>query len=505
MTRTSCHVAGLLVLAATLAAGTASAQAPVTPEEFARRQYESGLEFQRAGRHAEALKDFQAVLDGSPGTSVADDAMLAIARYQLEVLHDPNAAQATADSLVKKFPSSDSVPSAYVVAGQALVARGLTPANVDAALASFERVPRLFPGSDGVAPALYASGDTLRRLGRCREALERFDQVTMEYPRTTWASLARLGAGACLAATGRPLEGMAALQRVVAAFPNSAQAETARAWNSILYRLYVRPPAQPAYVFANRTIAGAGGKLKDVTGLALSGDNVLFVGSKGGVLVIDAKGTPVRSVGNGEARGVAVDEHGRVLLVQKALMQQEGAAGAPASLLTLTVPRSDGPARVLDDMSAVAVLSTGDRLVADRAQRGVFRYDPAGKFVAPFSTVRASRMAAGPGDVVALLDRDANAITVLDRAGKPGMRVPTRGTGFELEKPVDLAFDTMGHLYVLDRSALVVFAPDGRFVTSFSVAEKSPGAFRDAAALALDDAGRLYIYDDRAERIQVYQ
>ena len=49
-------------------------------------------------------------------------------------------------ALLKKFPASDSVPMAYVVAGQAMVARGLTPANVDAALASFERVPRLFPG-----------------------------------------------------------------------------------------------------------------------------------------------------------------------------------------------------------------------------------------------------------------------------------------------------------------------------------------------------------------------
>ena len=141
-------------------------------------------------------------MDGYPGTSVADDAMLAIARYQLEVMHDAAAAQATAESLVKKFPASDSVPSAYVVAGQAQVARGLTPANVDSALASFERVPRLFPGSDGVAPALYASGDTLRRLGRCPEALERFGRWSIEYPRTTWASLARLGAGACLAATG---------------------------------------------------------------------------------------------------------------------------------------------------------------------------------------------------------------------------------------------------------------------------------------------------------------
>src|SRR5436190_2097809 len=148
MTRTIFRAAGVCVFAVVcLCAGIASAQAPATPAEFARRQYDSGLEFLRAGRNAEALKDFEAVVEGYPGTSVADDAMLAVARYQLYVMHDAVAAQATAEILVKKFPASDSVPSAYVVAGQAQVARGLTAANVDSALASFERVPRLFPGS----------------------------------------------------------------------------------------------------------------------------------------------------------------------------------------------------------------------------------------------------------------------------------------------------------------------------------------------------------------------
>jgi hypothetical protein len=283
-----------------------------------------------------------------------------------------------------------------------------------------------------VAPALYASGDTLRRLGRCPEALERFDQVSMEYPRTTWASLARLGAGACLAATGRPFDGMAALQRVVNAFPNSPQAGTAREWNTILYRLYVRPPVQPAYGFANRSIAGAGGKLKDITGMTVGADGSLFASSKTGVTVFDAKGAPARSLGSGEARALALDQVGRVVLVQKAAVQQEGGPGTAPTLLTLTVPSSGGQAKVLDEMSAVGVLSTAERLVADRDQRAVFRFDPAGRFVGPFAAFRANRIAVGPGDLVALLDRDSRTISVYDRAGKPATRIVARGPGFDL-------------------------------------------------------------------------
>ena len=166
----------MLCLAVAVAGQAVRAQAPTTPEEFARRQYDSGQEFLRSGKYSEALKDFQAVVDSYPGSSVADDAMLAIARYQLDIARDPAAAQVTAESLLKKFPTSDSIPMAYVIAGQAMVARSTAPANVEAALASFERVPRLFPGTEAVAPAVFAAGDTLKRLGRCPEALERFDQ-----------------------------------------------------------------------------------------------------------------------------------------------------------------------------------------------------------------------------------------------------------------------------------------------------------------------------------------
>ena len=251
----------LLVIAAG-APVLAASQVPATPEEFARRQYESGLEFMKSGRYAEALKDFETVVDNYPASTVADDALLAIARHQLEVQRNAVAAQATAESVLRKFPASDAVPMAYVVAGQAMVAKGLTQANVDAALASFDRVQRLFPGSEAVAPALVAGGETLRLLGRCPESLDRFDQVTLTYPRSTWASAARVSSAACFATSGRPLDAMEELQRVIVAAPNSREAQQARILSTIIYRLYVRPPAQSPYRFSGNGIAGPTGRLK---------------------------------------------------------------------------------------------------------------------------------------------------------------------------------------------------------------------------------------------------
>ncbi len=68
-------------------------------------------------------------------------------------------------------------------------------------------------------------------------------------------------------------------------------------------------------------------------------------------------------------------------------------------------------------------------------------------------------------------------------------------------------FDQLGHLYVLDRgkSSVYVFGPRNRLITTFTLAEKSPGAFTRARAMGLDAAGRMYIFDERVKRIQVYQ
>jgi len=70
-------------------AGGASLRAQPNVEDQARRQLESGREFYRAGRYAEAIKDFQTVAEGYPTSTVADDALLAVAEYQLDIARDP--------------------------------------------------------------------------------------------------------------------------------------------------------------------------------------------------------------------------------------------------------------------------------------------------------------------------------------------------------------------------------------------------------------------------------
>src|SRR5512144_1711360 len=155
-----CASVALVCLTASLV--LSAGQQPANNEEFARRQYESGMSFLQNHRYSEALKDLQAVVDTFATSSVADNALLQIAQYQLENARDLDAAQVSVDKLLKEFPDTDSAPMAHVLSGRIAFTKGRTPADLDAALAAFERVPRLFPGNDAVAAAGYYAGETLR-------------------------------------------------------------------------------------------------------------------------------------------------------------------------------------------------------------------------------------------------------------------------------------------------------------------------------------------------------
>lgn len=498
MTRILWKMTGGLLVLGCLAPPGLPAQPNV--EEQARRQFESGLEFYRAGRYAEALKDFQTVAEGYATSSVADDAMLAIAEYQLDILQDPIAARTSAELLVKRHATGDAAPMGYVIAGRSTMALDPSAVGLDSALASFDRVPRLFPRSEAVAPALYYSAEIDRRAGRSNEALDKLRRVAQLYPRSTWAARASLLESPLLLADGQPQEAMRALQRVVRRYGSGAEASTARAWNTTLYRLYVRPPSQPPYVAAGRFIAGPSGKLKDVESMAMAPDGKLGVATRTAMLLMDQKGAISRQSASTESRQVTFDARGRMFLVQKTIVGRELDKGV--SRLALTASATGGP-KLLQDISAGVALSTGELLVADREARLVARFDTTGRSLGTFAAGRFTRMTVGRGDEVAMLDADSKGVTWADRTGKVMTKIPARGTGYVLQDPADLAFDVFQHLYVLDKTQVVIFAPGGKLVATFTPDAQS--GFRSGHALALDSAARLYVYDEAQERIIVYQ
>lgn len=490
---------------------TLGAQAPSPPqsqpaprdEEFARRQYESGLSFLQNKRYAEALKDFQAVADSFARSAVADDALLQIAMYYLDVAHDLAASQTAIDRLLKEYPDADAAPMAYVVAGRLAIARSRSPRDVDVALASFERVPRLFPGADAVPAAGFYAGETLRTVRRMDEALDKFSRVATDYPGTVWAARATLAAAAFLVQSDRGGRAIEALQHVREQFPGTPEATMALNLNTIIYRLYIRAPAQPAYVFS-KFIGSETSKFKDVIGVHTDSNGQILLGHKQGVSVFDARAALVRTVASVEPSAFFIDERGRVVVARRDVLLAENGES-----VSITVPAAaaGGKIRVVEEIPSAATRSDGERLIIDRKGKVVIRVAPSGKFTAIFAPINAERLAINWLDDVAIIDRDAKGVAIIDRDGKPMAKIPQKGQGYEFDNLVDVAFDSLGHLYVLDRgkASIFVFSPKNRLIVTVSVPEKAPGAFQKAEAFGIDAVGRLYVFDDRSQRLQVYQ
>jgi DNA-binding beta-propeller fold protein YncE len=196
-----------------------------------------------------------------------------------------------------------------------------------------------------------------------------------------------------------------------------------------------------------------------------------------------------------------LDRAGQAIVTYKSGFQ---IGASPMHLVS--APKPDGSQRELDGIPSGVSTSLGDLLLVDRDAKAILRYDTEGKYLGPFASVNTEHLAINGLDDVAALVRDDKSIVVYDRNAVLLVKIPAKTTAYELRNPVGLAFDALGHLYVLDRgrASVHVFSPQAKFVTTFTIAENAPGAFRQPGALAVDPAGRLYIYDEGAERVQLY-
>lgn len=509
-----------LMVLAWSAAFAAATMAQSSDEAVARRQLESGRAFARQGNYTEALKDFRAVADTHPSSSVADNALLEIARYYIDVAGDMVAAAGAVDTIVKKYATSDSAPEAYVLAGRLALARSHQGADIDSALANFERVFRLFPTSEAVPRALALGGETMWYARRPDDAVTYLTRAIAEFPASDAAADAYLTLGRVLVSRGDPTLAMEELQQVRNRWPNTPAAATALAQTTLLHRLYLRARSGPAYALSAETIGPV--KLQNVVALALSSRPTLYYAGEAGLGILTT-GSPDRAQTVVRPRGLVVDRTGAVVAFDATSLRPP--TGTP---LALSLPQSGGAPKPLTDIEAAAQFSNGDWLIVDGNDRSIQRFSGTGAHIGAFAPGRLARLVVTATDDVVGVDRDAKTIVVFDATGKTTARIPFRGAGYDLQNVEDLAVDSFGHVYVLDRTAIAVFSPypaspaaatapapgaaaagprltTYRLVTLFAPPQADTAGFKRATAFALDRSGTVYLYDDRAERIMVYR
>ena len=515
---------GLAVAPPLLAQTGADAQL----ERAAERRFRSAEQFYAGGRHGQALRDFEAILDTMPESRLADDAALRIARHRFEVEGDPAAAEEMVDRLFRSYPAGDSIPGAHLLLGEIAI-RSLPPRPEDA-LAEFERTltaagstgsPWSFAALTGIAAIASDFMDDRTVAGSLLSALhetpaapasaaERF-RARLLLART----LARMGETD--AAFGEVAGLRADLLRVIReeaadGAPDGGDdgdgsaaefAEQARELATLVSRY--RSPGGPAWRFAGATkppqrldrplrVRIAGGSLHI---LDRDTDELQTFTPEGGFEAAIGVEDPrdLAFAGDGAAGDGAVGGGAAI-----AVMAAEDALVVGGNLMTLRL--QNGPER-LRRIRAVTVAPEGYWVWDDR-EKGVFRFARSGLHLGRVPHPRLNevhRIERHPaGHLIVIEDRQG--VLAFDAEGRRIFHL-TRDSGFP--EPVDVAFDALGNFFVLDRDGptLGVFDRDFNPLARFAGEAWSGGTIRRPVSLDVGPDGVLYVLDDSTRAVAV--
>ena len=313
-----------------------------------------------------------------------------------------------------------------------------------------------------------------------------------DYPASVWAARSALESARSMVAQGEWASAMRQMQDVYLRFPGTPEAAQAFERNTILHRLRLRQ-VPPVFRWA-RTAVNGSSLLRRVVGVAMDSKGRLYVATRQSLALFNETGGLVRTEPANEPRSLTMRGDSPMLLYERGLRQETGA------LVPITIPDQNRQREA--DIQAGAIVSDDGLLVADRRTKAIHRVSLNGTYQSRFTAIDAVRVAVGPQREVAALERDTHALWLIGADGKARI-IPAAGAGYQLREPIEVAFDPLGHLYVLERDSVLVFAPTGEFLSLFAPGAVA-GAFRMAVAFHVDGAGRLYIYDEDRELLQVF-
>ena len=115
-------------------------------------------------------------------------------------------------------------------------------------------------------------------------------------------------------------------------------------------------------------------------------------------------------------------------------------------------------------------------------------------------------MAAGPGDVVYVVDQHNARVQKFDSEGNYLGQWGSLGSGHgQFNLPWGAATDTSGNVYVADwrNDRIQKFTADGAFLASFGTPGYGEGEFQRPTQVAVDGEGHIYVADWGNERVQI--
>lgn len=518
-------------LAAGLPASTGAQPASPELEEAAERRFLSAEQFYRGGRHAQALRDYETVLQAMAESSLADDAALRIAFHRFEVEGNPMAATEMAERVLTEFPAGDAIPGAHLLLGR-IAAESVPPRPEDAA-AEFERALTAagpegsawsFAALHGIARAAAGRADDEEAAGALLSALYETDgggageRERFEARYLLALSLARAGRSEGALGELAPLR--ADLLRRVRGRPGpageggtaagGAGPEREGEWAVSLARRAAalslamarfRDPAGPRWTFVGAVRPPR--RLDEPRSLRLARSLLhLLDRDTREVQVFSEDGAFEKSMSTRNPWALAVDPGLEGESADPVVIAAEDLLVVGGNGLTLRAPDRDGRAEPLRRIRAAAVAPEGYWVWDDRREQ-VLRFARSGLFLgpAPHPPLERVRVIARhpEGHLVVVTERDGVFAFAAD-----GRRIFHLAPGPALEDPMDLVFDDLGRFYVLDRDGPRVLVHDREFrEVAVLSGEVFAGGVRRPVSLDVGPDGALFLLDEATGAVGV--
>lgn len=367
------------------------------------------------------------------------------------------------------------------------------PGRLDAARASYHLA------------ALYYRAEAARLAHQPAQEVAAYQEIINRNPEDPeWVPRALLGLARYYYGADQLAAAMNALQQVRTRFPKTTEAATALRWNTVLLRLHFRRSDQPFEHAA--TIGGDSGNLDEGRGLAVDQSGAVIAAYRGGWSKFQSANGEFLTVTPTHYPSDHRQEDVSALGVSKFVV-----AVARGDTVTLNGIRTDvlagkeGRAPRKAQVIAIVPAWTGDWLVIDKATEATYVYRNNFRTWQLFRDGPAVTLAVNDADDIAVVNAD-NSIVVLDRiAGSIGT-IPRAGQDYRLNKVAQVAFDSLGNLYVLDKEAktIQIFGPRLNHLREYRLDVANPRV-RTPVGLAVSSSGSLFVFDDDTRRVLMFR
>ncbi|MGA2078994.1 MAG: tetratricopeptide repeat protein [Holophaga sp.] len=450
---------------------------------LAERLFLSGERAYAIRAYPEAIDTWNQLIQQAPKSPFAAQALLDLAKYQLEVAGQPDAALPLLERIKAEHMRTPWAAEALLLRGRILASRCRGPQDLKEAQADFNRVVDLFPDHPCVKQARLELGDSYQRLGQWGRALGNYLDAVRQDPADPVALRAQLAAAETLDHMGDTTGCLRMLQFLRDRSPESAEGQEAE-WRirvRVKQRLQ-KPPLRSLGPWPE----GRQKWLKSPTLLATGPGGELYLYQddldqafvlKGGQL------SPAGPAARG-AKAMLATPAGRLWLVtsKQGVVKEGTPPGAPAP--TLQAP------------SGAALDGWGNLWLSDAKGPAIQVVPPEG----PSRTIPLpGTVALAPlptGGVAAASDANRT-LQFLDAQGQVRVTVPY---GKDLPAPfkyvVALASDPLGHVAAVvdgEFEGVALWGPDGALLRSASF--KSLGLAGKFRGIALDRQGGLILAD----------